>query len=80
MRIRDDDITPHNISKSAVSTKKQRERERERERERKREREKEGKKPYSTERKRDRIISMMGFDSATSNFLALLVNKLDRKN
>ena len=64
----------------------QRERERERERERqserviKREREREGKKPQPTEREREPgIFSMMGFDSVTSPFLALLVIKPNKK-
>ena len=64
-------------------------------REKKREREREGKKPQpthththththtNTEREREGELakfSMMGFDSATSSFLALLVIKSHRKN
>ena len=74
MRIREDAITPHNSSLSEASTK------RDRERERKLEREREGKKP-NRQRERDRVrdigkSSMMGFDSATSSFLALIANQI----
>ena len=64
--------------KAAEARHKQRERERDSERERgiKRERER-GKKPLATENERG-IFSMMGFDAATSSFLALLVDKSKR--
>ena len=56
-----------------------RQKNREREREIKREREREGKKPLPTERTEIEIFSMMGFDSVTFSFLALLVNKSHKK-
>ena len=84
MRIIDDNITPDNSSWSAVQTKRERETEGDREREiewqgnkREREQEEEG-----TERERERELQMffmMGFDSAISRFLPLLVNKSYRK-
>ena len=59
--------------------KRERERERERERDRvreiKREREREGEQPLPAERDIG-IFSIMGFDSATSRFLASLVSKV----
>ena len=67
---------------TAAEVRHQQEREREREREIKRERERQ-KSQTDREQKRERergIFPMMGFDYATSSFLALLVNKSYRKN
>ena len=62
MRIRDDDITAHNSSCSAASTKRKRERSNVSEKE---------EKTLTHRGKETGIFSMMGFDSATSSFLAL---------
>ena len=78
-----DNITPHNSSWSAAQTKRESERERERERERQKETERDRvtekknvneKKKEGTERELQ-MFFMMGFDSAISGFLPLLVKK-----
>ena len=78
MRIRDDGITPHNSSLSAASTKRERDRVRgERDTTRTKKRRKQT--PTHTQREKEiGKFSMVGFDSSTSSFLALLVNKSNR--
>ena len=78
MKIRDDDITPHNSSWRAASTKKT-EVEWERERKRENMKEKEWKKSNRQREREIGIFCMMVFVSATSSFLALLVDRSYRK-
>ena len=67
-------VTLRHITAAEVRNE-QREREREREREIKREREREGKEPQPKEREEN----IIGFDTATSSFLTLLISKSYKK-
>ena len=81
-RIIDADITPQNSSWSVASTKSVCESERDRVREINGERKEERKSKRQREREREielEIFFMLGFNSAASSFLALLVNKSYRK-